>query len=124
MCLPTCGNCFIKGRNTKNATTADLARTVGYVFQNPDHQIFADSLREEVAFGLKNLGFEESAIPAHVEEALATVGLDKIDKEEHPLTLSKGDRQRLAIASVLAMTCDIFVIDEPTRQDFEEAGRS
>ncbi len=112
--LPTEGDVFIKGVNTKNSDTSTLGKTIGYVFQNPDHQIFSSSVREEIAFGLHHIcGIGGAEADDRIHYALNFVGLaDKIDR--HPFSLGKGERQKLAVASVLAVEPDIIVIDEPT----------
>lgn len=120
---PTEGDVYIRGVNTKQARTGDLARTVGYCFQNPDHQIFNDSVWNEVAYGPKQMGFKDQELEDTVHWALEMFDLIK-DKDEHPYVLSKGERQRVAVASVLAMRPSILVVDEPTTgQDYKESKR-
>ncbi len=108
---PTRGDVFIKGKNTRTCSVAELARDVGLVFQNPDHMFFADTVKEEVEFGLKNLGIKDGA--AIVDAALGDVRLLHT-KDLYPRWLSRGERQRLAIACVCAMQPSIIVLDEPT----------
>ena len=110
---PTVGQVSIHGHPTGSRPLHELATEVGYVFQNPDHQIFATSVRDEIAFGLRNLGRDEEAIAARVTEVLDQVGMPDL-ADVHPYRLGKGQRQRLAVASVLALEPDILVIDEPT----------
>ncbi|EHL07064.1 cobalt ABC transporter, ATP-binding protein [Desulfitobacterium hafniense DP7] len=110
---PTQGEVIVKGLNTKDVDTAQLAKTVGYVFQNPDHQIFSVSVEKELEFGLKNAGFTRAEIAERITQALALTGLENY-RQVHPYTLSKGERQFIAVASVLALTPEILVIDEPT----------
>lgn len=110
---PTGGNILVEGVNTKEATIAQLSRKVGYSFQNPDHQIFSVTILDEVAFGLRNLGYPESEIPGRVEQALASMKLEHREKD-NPLFLSKGERQRVALASILAMSPHVLILDEPT----------
>lgn len=110
---PTEGDVFVKGMNTREYETAQLARTVGYVFQNPDHQIFSVSVEKELGFGLKNVGFAPAEREERIAQALELTGLTKY-RQVHPYTLGKGERQLLAVASVLALTPEILVIDEPT----------
>jgi energy-coupling factor transport system ATP-binding protein len=108
---PTSGDVIINGKNTRHCTITDLARSVGLVFQNPDHMFFADTVREEVEFGLKNLGITDGN--AIIDAALSEVGLEHT-KDLYPRWLSRGERQRLAIACVIAMQPAIIVLDEPT----------
>jgi energy-coupling factor transport system ATP-binding protein len=97
---------------------AELPRSVGYVFQNPDHQIFTRRVYDEVAYGLCNLGITGEGLHSTIMEALEIVDLaNKV--EEDPLFLGKGQRQRLAVASILAMKPEIVIVDEPTTgQDY------
>src|SRR3712207_6335579 len=90
-----------------------LGERVGYVFQNPDHQIFSDTVSEEVAFGPKIREMEEDEIEERVSEALAAVGLEGRGDED-PFSLTKGERQRVAVASVLAVRPEVLILDEPT----------
>lgn len=118
---PTQGKVFIDGRDTTSLPTSELAKSVGYVFQNPDHQIFADTVLDEVSFGPKNLKFSKERIEANVEKVLGEMGLPGMENEM-PFQLSRGQRQRLAVASVLAMEPSILIIDEPTTgQDWKES---
>lgn len=118
---PTRGRVIVEGRETTHVSTSELARSVGYVFQNPDHQIFADSIKEEVVFGPKNLGFDEARIEEVYHKVLREMDLEGMD-DEMPFQLSRGQRQRLAVASVLAMEPTILMIDEPTTgQDWKES---
>jgi len=110
---PTSGDVIVKGRNTKEYDTAQLAQIVGYVFQNPDHQIFSATVEKELEFGLKNAGFTGKEVGKRIAQALELTGLEKY-RHVHPFTLSKGERQFIAVASVLALTPEILVIDEPT----------
>ncbi|MGH3727307.1 MAG: ABC transporter ATP-binding protein [Micromonosporaceae bacterium] len=110
---PTSGYLEINGRPTAGRKVHELATEVGYVFQNPDHQIFAASVAEEIGFGLKNLGHSEDEIADRVAEVLEQVGMPGTARL-HPYRLGKGQRQRLAVASVLALRPRILVIDEPT----------
>lgn len=118
---PTEGRVLVEGRETTDLRTSELARSVGYVFQNPDHQIFAETVRDEIAFGPRNLGFPQERIEAITEQALADMDLAGYE-EKMPSQLSRGQRQRLAVASVLAMEPSILIVDEPTTgQDWKES---
>jgi energy-coupling factor transporter ATP-binding protein EcfA2 len=118
---PAKGRMLVEGRDTQDMITSDLARFVGYVFQNPDHQIFADSVRAEVAFGPKNLGIPEERIEQVTKRVLAEVRLTGTETTM-PFQLSRGQRQRLAVASILAMEPSILIVDEPTTgQDWRES---
>jgi energy-coupling factor transporter ATP-binding protein EcfA2 len=109
--FPTGGDVFILGKDNRTRTIADLARDVGLVFQNPDHMFFADTVRDEVKFGLKNLNIPDD--DKVIDEALDEVGLLHT-KNLYPRWLSRGERQRLAIACIIAMSPSIIVLDEPT----------
>jgi energy-coupling factor transport system ATP-binding protein len=110
---PASGTVRAMGLDTRRATVGTLARTVGYVYQNPDHQIFAQKVHTEVAFGPKNLGLAQEEIDQRVSEALELVGLaDQADA--YAFSLGRGQRQMLAVASVLAMRPPVLVVDEPT----------
>jgi energy-coupling factor transport system ATP-binding protein len=118
---PTEGRVLVEGRDTTDLLTSDLARSVGYVFQNPDHQIYAEKVRDEVAFGPRNLGHSEERIEVVTEQVLADMDMAGTE-EDMPFQLSRGQRQRLAVASVLAMEPSILIIDEPTTgQDWKES---
>lgn len=110
---PTSGTVTVKGRDTREQSVAELSRTVTYCYQNPDHQIFQSTIFEEVAFGPKNLGLPQTEIEQRVTEALAAVGLEQMRSAE-PYFSSKGTRQKIAVASILAMKPEAIVLDEPT----------
>ncbi len=117
---PTSGKVLIDGRETGKRTVSDLARFVGYCFQNPDHQIFCDTVYKEVAFGPRNLHLRQAEVDARVEEALKAVGLLEV-RDLMPKELSKGQRQRVAVASVLSMHPEVLIVDEPTTgQDYRD----
>ncbi len=110
---PSSGRVLLKGRPLPKYTPKEISRIVGYVFQNPDHQIFCNTVYEEVALGLKCQGETAGIIKTRVEEALQTVGLGGYELEV-PFALTKGERQRVAAASVLAVRPEILILDEPT----------
>jgi energy-coupling factor transport system ATP-binding protein len=117
---PTRGRVTVNGKETNRRRISELARDVGYVFQNPDHQIFCDTVEAEVAFGPRNLGLRQEQISERVQEALLAVGLVEY-KNVNPKQLSKGQRQRVAVASVLSMKPTILIVDEPTTgQDYRD----
>jgi energy-coupling factor transport system ATP-binding protein len=108
---PTSGNVIVNGKNTKECSIAALAGDVGLVFQNPDHMFFADSVREEIAYGVKNLGIEHGDVI--IDAALRDAGLTE-SAGLYPRWLSRGERQRLGIACIVAMQPSVIVLDEPT----------
>jgi energy-coupling factor transport system ATP-binding protein len=110
---PSGGSLTVRGRRPTEMPARERARAVGYLFQNPDHQIFRATVRDEVAFGPGQLGLDAAEAERRVAEALAAVGL-RGREDEDPFALAKGDRQRVALASVLAMEPEILVMDEPT----------
>jgi energy-coupling factor transport system ATP-binding protein len=115
---PKSGRVLVQGRDTKEASVAQIASTLGYVFQSPSHMLFAPTVREELAFGPKNLKHSTDQIEKEVKEALQIVNLS--DKEnDPPLALSFGQQKRVSIAAILAMRSRILVMDEPTAgQDY------
>lgn len=118
---PTEGSVTVDGLDAATVPIAELARHVGLVFQNPDTMLFAETVAEEVAFGLKNIDPGASEEP--VDAALREVGLLH-RKTAYPRSLSRGERQRLAIACVIAMKPNVIVLDEPTTGlDTRESGR-
>ncbi|MEL4894371.1 ABC transporter ATP-binding protein [Crocosphaera sp. Alani8] len=116
---PTKGTVKIRGKDTKVLSVSDLAKSIGYVAQNPDNQIFSMTVGEEVAFALDNVGYDRKEIDKKVNQTLEEMGLLKY-KKAHPLSLPKGDRARIIIAAILAMEPDIIIFDEPTTgQDYK-----
>lgn len=107
------GEVRYKGRSVPDYRMSEIGREVGYVFQNPDHQIFAETVREEVAFGPENFGLSGEELDRRVDRALETVDLDGLE-EEDPFSFSKGQRQRVALAGILATDPEVIVFDEPT----------
>ena len=112
--LPTRGNVFVNGMNTRDEDKIwDIRSTAGMVFQNPDNQIVATIVEEDVAFGPENLGVPPEEIRRKVDEALQTVEMTEY-KSHAPHLLSGGQKQRVAIAGILAMEPDCIIFDEPT----------
>ena len=119
---PTEGEVLLFGRSTKEMRIRELATSVGYVFQNPDHQIFNMTVYDEIAFGPRNLLLSEDEVRERVEEAAKIVGLKEEYMEESPFFLPKGLRQRVAIASILALRPKVIIVDEPTTgQDWKQS---
>lgn len=119
---PTKGRVLIYGRDTKNMKVKELATSVGYVFQNPDHQIFNSTVFDELAFGPRNLLLPEGEVRQRVLEAARIVGLAEEHFSQSPFFLPKGLRQRVAIGSILALRPKILIIDEPTTgQDWRQS---
>lgn len=112
--LPGSGTVYVNGMNTaEEDNTLSIRSTVGMVFQNPDNQLVATIVEEDVAFGLENMGVEPALIRQRVDEALDTVNMLKY-KTHAPHQLSGGQKQRIAIAGVIAMRPGCIVLDEPT----------
>jgi len=117
---PTAGKVLVDGVETTKVSVATLARKVGFVFQNPDHQLFSETVEEEIAFALKNFGFSQDVIEKRVTWALNLLGLAQYRKTS-PFMLSGGERKRVALASVLAWDPKILILDEPTiGQDYQQ----
>ncbi len=110
---PSVGEVLVDGKPTTRQKLDQLARSVGYCYQNPDHQIFSATVEREVRFGPHNLGVRGEELDRAVSEALELVGLSD-QRAAHPFSLGRGQRQLLAVASVLAMGPPILVVDEPT----------
>ena len=110
---PTEGTVRVGEEETSEQGLRQLGQSVGYVFQNPDHQIFSDTVADEVAFGPRIRGMEEGEVKERVEEALSAVGLEGRSGED-PFGLTKGERQRVAVASVLSVRPEVLILDEPT----------
>ncbi len=107
------GSVRLDGVDLRSLPLERVAAQVGYVFQNPDHQLFASTVGEEVAFGPRNFGLAGDALAARVDQALMAVDL-LARRDDDPFLLSKGERQRLAVATVLAMAPRVLILDEPT----------
>ncbi len=111
---PTEGDVIVNGVNTKGSTIADLAKKVGYVFQNPNDHLFADSVEQEIAFTLKNLGFKSEGMESMIDQVLERFDLTQY-RHRYPRSLSGGEKQRVAFASILVAQPKIIILDEPTR---------
>jgi energy-coupling factor transporter ATP-binding protein EcfA2 len=117
---PSKGTVRIDGVETTKSSVASLSRNVGFVFQNPDHQLFSETVEEEISFALKNFGFEQKVIEDRVTWALELLSLSQYRKTS-PFLLSGGERKRVALASVLAWDPQTLILDEPTiGQDHEQ----
>ncbi len=115
---PTSGRVLLEGRDTRDITVAQAAHTVGFVFQNPSHMLFAPTVWEELAFGPRNLGFDEVRVARNVQRSLEIMDLTEF-ADISPLALSYGQQRRVGIGAVLAMESKILVMDEPTAgQDY------
>jgi energy-coupling factor transport system ATP-binding protein len=120
--LPQGGSVFVSGMNTKNEDLViEIRRRIGMVFQNPDNQIVATVVEEDVAFAPENLGYPSDEIRRRVDESLKTVGMYEY-RNHAPHRLSGGQKQRIAIAGALAMEPECIVFDEPTAM-LDPAGR-
>ena len=115
---PRQGQVRVEGRDTRETSVAQVAHTLGYVFQSPSHMLFAPTVREELAFGPKNLGYAQEEIARGVAQAIESVNLKGLE-DYPPLALSFGQQKRVSIAAILAMRSKILVMDEPTAgQDY------
>lgn len=110
---PTSGQIMVDGSNTRQVSTKELVSRVGYVFQNPDHQLFCGTVEEEVAYGLRNLGLSPEDVKMRMHEALVAVETSHL-RRMMVFSLRGAARQRIALASVLAMQPDILIVDEPS----------
>jgi energy-coupling factor transport system ATP-binding protein len=120
---PTRGSVLVDGRDTKKVTVATLSRDVGLVFQNPDHQLFSETVEDEIAFGLRNFGFDDKTIERRVDWSSNLLNISQYRKTS-PFILSGGERKRVALASVLSWDPKIVVLDEPTiGQDYLQKER-
>jgi energy-coupling factor transport system ATP-binding protein len=116
---PRSGRVLVQGRDTREVSVAQLAGTVGYVFQSPSHMLFAPTVHEELSFGPRNLGHPRERIEKEVRGALRIVDLSSHEKDP-PLALSFGQQKRVSIAAILAMGSRLLVMDEPTAgQDYQ-----
>ncbi len=110
---PTGGQVLVMGVQASTRTVAELARVVGYAFQNPDHQLFCRTVHDEVSFGPANIGLDGPEVKRRTDRAIAIMSLSDI-RDRPPLSLTLGLRRRVSIASVIAMEPQVLVLDEPT----------
>lgn len=110
---PSTGKVLVDGIDTKASSTAALSKKVGVAFQNPDHQLFSESVEEEMAFALRNFGFTTELVENRVSWGLRLFGLEEYRKSS-PLVLSGGEKKRLTLACILAWDPDVVILDEPT----------
>ena len=111
--MPTSGDLMVNGMPTSDQGIFKLGQSVGYVFQNPDHQIFSEFVFDEVAFSPRLRNIPEDEVKERVSEALEAVGLAGYEQED-PFSLTKSGRQRVAVASVLTIQPEVLILDEPT----------
>ena len=119
---PTAGTVVVQGMNTADHTVQVMATHIGYVFQNPNHQLFAPTVEDELAFGPRNVGVPEAEIPDRVAEAVEFFSLQDVLKL-HPYRISFPLRKLVGIASIFTMRPGVFILDEPTTgQDHRTTG--
>jgi len=109
----TSGSVTVKGRPADEMRVAEIARVIGYAFQNPDHQLFCSTVDEEVRFGPVNLGYSADEVKQKTERAIDAMNLGLL-RNEPPFSLRLGERRRVSIASVIAMDPEVMILDEPT----------
>lgn len=110
---PTQGKVLVDGEDTREKSTAELSRKVGIAFQNPDHQLFSESVEAEATFALKNFGFSQDLIARRLDWALQFLGLEEY-RDSSPLILSGGEKKRLTLACILSWDPEVVILDEPT----------
>jgi energy-coupling factor transport system ATP-binding protein len=120
---PSQGRVLVDGEDTRKVSVARLARKVGLVFQNPDHLLFSETVKDEVAFSLRNFGFQPDVVDKQVERTIEALGLSEYS-DTSPFLLSGGERKRVALASILASEPEYLILDEPTiGQDYQQKER-
>ncbi len=120
---PTHGKVLVDGTDTREKSVAQLSRDVGLIFQNPDHQLFAETVAEELSFSLRNFGFKEDTIRRRVTTLLTALDLERYEKSS-PFVLSGGERKRVALAAILSWDPKHVIMDEPTiGQDYLQKDR-
>jgi energy-coupling factor transport system ATP-binding protein len=110
---PTVGAVRLNGQDTRGMRVSELAQQIGFIFQNPNDQLFAQTVEDEIRFGLRNLRLAEQIVEQRVEETLERFQLTSF-RRMFPRFLSRGDKQKVCIASVVAMRPDVLLLDEPT----------
>ena len=108
---PGAGDVLVLGENTKKQKVSSLAKHIGFLFQNPDRQICCQTVREEIAFSLKNNNIPEAEIKSRVENTINEFGFNA---DTEPFNMSRGQRQRLCLACLIALNPEILILDEPT----------
>ena len=120
---PDKGTITVDGINTRKKSVAQLSRDVGLIFQNPDNQLFAETVAQELAFSLRNFGFSEDVITKRVTSILNTLDLERYEKSS-PFVLSGGERKRVALGAILVWDPKHVIMDEPTiGQDYLQKDR-
>lgn len=120
---PTEGKILVNGIDTSlPKINRELVKNIGYVFQNPDHQLFNNNVYDEIAYAPRNVGLKEDEVRDRVETASKIAGVREELFKEHPFFLVKGLRQRIAIASILSLRPKVIIVDEPTTgQDYKQS---
>ncbi len=117
---PTKGEIFLEGENIDSKTIATLSKKVGIIFQNPTHQLFSNTVEDEIKFSLKNLNLDKEEIQIKADKVLKEFNLEKY-RNRSPLSLSGGESKKIAVASIICRDTEILVFDEPTLgQDAKE----